>query len=208
MSKSVPVKSVPMPQAESPSDVARTGRPIVTLTYDQWMAWRAAAGRSIDPKTAEVIWDHRLTLDPYGVGSDIHEENQQVGREYFARAPGTDLWIAFGDLPKPTRETLWQKHKANLAFPAGLPSPEEKEEINSRVDTPASRDVVELSQTIALTIAEVCATGRVGRTAVYDAIKAGKLRAIKRGRRTLVLPVDLRRWLEKMPARNCEKAPP
>jgi excisionase family DNA binding protein len=49
------------------------------------------------------------------------------------------------------------------------------------------------------TIAEACAVGRIGRTALYEAIRAGELRAIKRGRRTLILAADLRRWLEAMP---------
>jgi excisionase family DNA binding protein len=52
----------------------------------------------------------------------------------------------------------------------------------------------------AYTIAEACAVGRIGRTSFYKAIRNGELRAIKRGRRTLILPADLRRWLESSPA--------
>jgi len=52
----------------------------------------------------------------------------------------------------------------------------------------------------ALTISEACAASRASRTTVYEAIKAGQLRALKRGRRTIILAADLRTWLEGLPA--------
>ncbi len=90
------------------------------LTLQQWLAIRKEAGLKIDPETAEVEWIYALTLDPYDVYRDVPEEYQQVGREYFARSPGSDIWIWFGDLPNPIRDALWKKHKRKLAFPAGL----------------------------------------------------------------------------------------
>jgi hypothetical protein len=85
-----------------------------------WLAIRKEAGLKIDPETAEVEWIYAHTLDPYGVYPELPEEYQQVGREYFARSPGSDVWVEFGDLPEATRDALWKKHKSKLAFPAGL----------------------------------------------------------------------------------------
>jgi hypothetical protein len=87
---------------------------------ESWLAIRKEAGLQIDPETAEVEWTYAQTLDPYGVPPDLPEECDCVGREYFARSPGSDVWVWFGDLPDATREALWKKHRSKLAFPAGL----------------------------------------------------------------------------------------
>lgn len=88
---------------------------------EEWLATRNEAGRHVDPETAEVDWDYAYTLDPYGVGPELPEQYQQVGRAYFARSPGSDVWVAFGDLPKATRDALWKKKRSSmLAFPARL----------------------------------------------------------------------------------------
>jgi excisionase family DNA binding protein len=56
--------------------------------------------------------------------------------------------------------------------------------------------------TIILTINEACAHSRTGRTALYAAIKSGRLAARKRGRRTMILANDLRAWIEALPKVN------
>jgi hypothetical protein len=87
----------------------------------RWLALRKEAALQIDPETAEVDWTYAQTLDPYGVEPDLPEEFWQVGRAYFARSPGSEVWVWFGDLPEKIRDALWKKHKSRLAFPAGLP---------------------------------------------------------------------------------------
>jgi hypothetical protein len=86
-----------------------------------FQSMRKEAGKCIDPATAEVEWIYAQTLDPYGVDPDLPEELQCVGREYFARAPGSDLWVWFGDLSEATSSALWERHKRKLGFPAGPP---------------------------------------------------------------------------------------
>jgi hypothetical protein len=86
----------------------------------EFLAVRKAEGLKIDPNTAEVDWEYGQCGDPYGV-YDIVGEAAQIGRTYFARAPGSSIWVEFGDLPASTRDALWKAHKHELAFPAGLP---------------------------------------------------------------------------------------
>jgi len=93
-----------------------------TIKVNRWLAKRKKAGRKIDPGTAEVMWAYAQTLDPYGVEAEMPDEYYQVGMEYFARSPGSDIWVWFGDLPAAVSDALWEKHKANLAFPADLPA--------------------------------------------------------------------------------------
>lgn len=52
---------------------------------------------------------------------------------------------------------------------------------------------------LAFGLAEACAATGIRRTSLYKAIRSGRLRAIKCGGRTLILPDDLRRWLEGLP---------
>jgi hypothetical protein len=77
---------------------------------------RKKAGKCIDPATPEVEWTYAQTPDPYGVDPDLPEELQQVGREYFARAPGSNVWVWFGDLPEATRSALWERISGSFDF--------------------------------------------------------------------------------------------
>jgi hypothetical protein len=75
----------------------------------EWLLSRKRAALHIDPETAEVMCSIGQVLDPYGC-RDLPEECYQTGRDYFARAPGSDIWVWFGDLPDVTHRALRRKH--------------------------------------------------------------------------------------------------
>jgi hypothetical protein len=81
------------------------------LAKEQWLALRKDAALRIDPETAEVYWTYGQTLDPYGV-ENLPEEYQQIQRNYFARSPGSNVWVLFDDLPDATRDRLWARIRA------------------------------------------------------------------------------------------------
>jgi hypothetical protein len=70
------------------------------------MEERRAAGLLIDPSTAEIHWTDARTLDPYGDGLPLLPLEEQVGREYFACAPGSDIWVSARDLPDATGDAI------------------------------------------------------------------------------------------------------
>src|SRR4051794_30942162 len=64
-----------------------------------WLAIRKDAARDINPATAEICWTYGQVMDPYRI-KQLSAEYDCVGRNYFARAPGSDVWVSFDDLPE------------------------------------------------------------------------------------------------------------
>src|SRR5260370_24868342 len=61
------------------------------IEVKKWLAIRKKAGCKIDPETAEVMWIYAYDLDPYGTDPELPDEYRQVGRNYYARSPGSDI---------------------------------------------------------------------------------------------------------------------
>jgi hypothetical protein len=80
---------------------------VVAIRAETWRALLEIAGRQIDPENAEIYWRFGQVVDPYGVYPDVPPECDCVGRLYFARNPGSRVWVEFGDLPEATRQVLW-----------------------------------------------------------------------------------------------------
>ena len=76
-------------------------------------------GLTIDPTTAETTFTWADVGDPYGMLGPKYRYGQ-VGREHFARNPGSEDWVLFEDLPKVIREALWKRDRRKLSFPYGL----------------------------------------------------------------------------------------
>jgi hypothetical protein len=73
---------------------------------------RREAGRKIDPETAEVDYFYVPEID-YDV-YDMRGFYEEV-RKFFARSPGSCIWVSFEDLPYETRDKLWQMIDAGVA---------------------------------------------------------------------------------------------
>jgi hypothetical protein len=58
------------------------------------------------------------------------------------------------------------------------------------------------SQKLAYSIDDITKQVGIGRSLLFEEIKAGRLMVKKTGRRTLVIDADLRAWLSNLPAKS------
>lgn len=94
---------------------AKSARLRLIVRLDQL---REELGRHIDPETAVVICRRVNIADPYG---DVSGGPVCIGKELFARAPDSKVWIAFRDLPTTTKHLLSEVVTANDAIDDELP---------------------------------------------------------------------------------------
>ena len=58
-----------------------------------------------------MFWECGQVCDPYGL-YDLTDEEDCIGRNYFARSPGSNVWVCFDDLPDAVRDRLWARLRA------------------------------------------------------------------------------------------------
>ncbi len=81
------------------------------------LAIRKEAVAKIDPGTAEVICEYACVVEhdilPFdadiGHGMTFADYSAQIGRELFARAPGTDIWVHLADLLEATARAIEER---------------------------------------------------------------------------------------------------
>ena len=82
---------------------------------EKWLAIRKEEALKIDPETAEVDLAYAPPSDPYGVMDqwesppELQDFDELGEPAFFARAPGSDIWVWFGDLPEEIQDKLSHK---------------------------------------------------------------------------------------------------
>jgi hypothetical protein len=80
------------------------------IETQSWLAARREEGRTMNPETAQVVVEYVQMLDPYGIKRHLAEHC--VGRQFFARSPGSDEWVWCGDLPDAVHDRLRERLEA------------------------------------------------------------------------------------------------
>ena len=78
------------------------------ISAEEWIAIvKKAAALAINSETAEISSLYGPTNDPYSDG--LTGRAQEWGKHFFARSPGTDIWVPFRDLPPTVLKALWDR---------------------------------------------------------------------------------------------------
>jgi excisionase family DNA binding protein len=60
---------------------------------------------------------------------------------------------------------------------------------------------------LCVSVRDACRAVGISRSSLYVEIKAGRLRLLKRGTRSLIPAEDLREWVRRLPVRDAGRAP-
>jgi len=79
---------------------------------EEWLAICRAEAKLIDPATAVICCQRGDRLDPYGLYPDT--DYWILGEIFFARRPGSEIWVAFDDLPTDVLKALRKRAENEL----------------------------------------------------------------------------------------------
>lgn len=72
-----------------------------------------AAASEIDPHRAEIMWAYADVMDPYGILGCAYG---CIGRVFYVRNPGSDIWVAEYDLPETVRSEFFNSGRRDRAI--------------------------------------------------------------------------------------------
>jgi hypothetical protein len=82
------------------------------INKDEFYACMKTEGLKINPKTAYVRNGYTHFGDPYDIEGPSPTKYEALRHMHYARAPGRDDWVWFGDLPVETRAALEDRLRA------------------------------------------------------------------------------------------------
>jgi hypothetical protein len=80
-----------------------------SMTKEEFLASRKAAGRVIDVETCKIAWWYAQIVDPYEIESDLPDEAYCVGSICFVVSPESDGPVCVCDLPEDKVRALYAR---------------------------------------------------------------------------------------------------
>ena len=81
------------------------------MPVKRWLEIRERAALDIDADTAEVVCAYRKYFDPYDIYPELPGQYGDCFNKWYARSPGSKIWVWFDDLPRTTQKALSKRIK-------------------------------------------------------------------------------------------------